>query len=122
MVLARALVLAHRICKRKTRSFGGVLNLDLQRLLILNDRLAEKALMQTVCSRGLAGSLICNFRVPAFVSQSCGRLIRRDFIPSRDQIFVKLGTSTHCRKNAFLVQSIHVRKDDFYCLTRYLSL
>ena len=60
---------------------------------------------------GPAGSLICNFQVSAFVSQSCGRLIRSDFIPSWDQIFVKLGTRRNselcaqCRENAFQVKS-----------------
>ena len=49
--------------------------------------------------------------MPAFVSQSCGRLIRSDFIPSWDQIFVKSGTRRNselcarCRKNAFQVKS-----------------
>ena len=74
-----------------------MLNPALQRLLILNDRLAEKTQMQRWWAQeatlvGTVGFLICNFQVPAFVSQSCGRLIRRNFIPSRDQIFVKLAS------------------------------
>ena len=50
--------LANRICtRRKTDLLAGlrsVLNLALQRLLILNDRLAEKTSKVQVCSRGNA--------------------------------------------------------------------
>ena len=73
------LISAHRIRKRR---FKKLLNLGLQRPLILNDRWAEKTEVH-VGRLEAARSLICNFQVPAFVSQqSCARLMRSDFIPS----------------------------------------
>ena len=75
---------------------------------------------------GTPGFLICNFQVPAFVSQSCGRLIRRDFIPSRDQIFVKLaselsaGVPEECIPRA--IRGLCPERYFFVANTLYLSL